>query len=123
MHYPAREWTPAPAPQPDHPSASIATWGLVVSILSLLVAAVPFFGTPVWATGLALSILALSRLRKGRPGRARAFIGLGIAVVSGGLSLFMSVLVFVTVINKHDPNCARPYEPGSHAALICGQRR
>jgi hypothetical protein len=123
MYHPAPEWTPAPAPTPDSASANIATWAMVISVLSLLLALIPFFGTPAWATGLALSIVALSRLRNGGQGRGRAFIGLGTAVISGALSLFVSVLLFITVIDKHDPHCTQPSEPGNSAATACGPRR
>jgi hypothetical protein len=122
MHYPAREWLPAPAPKPDTPSAGIATAALVVSTLSLLVAMVPFLGTPVWASGLALSFVAISRLQKRERGRARAFVGLGVAVISGSLSLLMSVLVFFAVITKHDPKCAQSYEAAGTASTVCGPR-
>jgi hypothetical protein len=120
-YYPAPPWTPAPGPTPDSSSAGIATAGLMVSVLSLTVAPFPFVGLPAWAMGLSLSIVALTRLRRGRPGRAPAFVGLGIAILSSGLSLFMSVMVFFTLINKHDPDCSQPQPIGSRAASVCGQ--
>ena len=116
----------APAPRRTDPSQRIAAWALGVSLAALPFAIAPFVDTPVWALAMALAILAIRRLGKGRPGRRLAIAGLGISIVAAIAGLFMSTLVLVLVVTHKQRPCQPPGLGAFQAAPVysnCGVGR
>ena len=90
-----------------------ATAGLVLGIVGLVLAWLPFFDAPLWILALIFSILGLSEARnRGAEGRGRAKAGLILAIIATVVSIAWSVTVIVLAVNSNS-DCADQYGVGT----------
>lgn len=87
------------SPSVESPSAAsrtLAVWALILGILTLVVAVVPFANFGAWLVAIAALVLGIVSLVKRRGGRGMAITGIVLSVLGAILSIVM-VLVYSAV--------------------------
>jgi hypothetical protein len=89
-----------------------ATAGMVLGIIGLVFAWIPFLDVPVWILALIFSLLGRSDARKGARGAGKAKAGLILSIVAAVLSVVWSITIVVLIVHD-DHSCADQYGVGT----------